>query len=66
MESRLTGIEQRLDEFLEDDYLDRYDRLQLAQFYVYLNLLASILGSLNSCREALVALDWQQLGETRF
>ena len=66
VKSRLTGIEQRLDEFLEDDYLDRYDRLQLAQFYIYLNLLASIMGSLNACREALVALDWQQLGETRF
>jgi hypothetical protein len=60
------GTRQRLDEFLGNDYLHRYDRLQLAQFYVYLNLQASILASIQACREAQAALDWQQLGDTRF
>jgi hypothetical protein len=62
----LVGTRQRLDEFLGNDYLHRYDRLQLAQFYVYLNLQASILASIQACREAQAALDWQQLGDTRF
>ncbi len=62
----LVGTRQRLDEFLGNDYLHRYDRLQLAQFYVYLNLQASILTSIQACRKAQAALDWQQLGDTRF
>lgn len=64
--SRLTDIEERLDELLGDDYLDRYDPHQLAQFYVYLNLQASIFYSLDACREAQHALDWQRMGESRF
>jgi hypothetical protein len=66
VEASLVGTQQRLDELLGNDYLHRYDRLQLAQFYVYLNLQASILVSIQSCREAQAALDWQQLGDTRF
>jgi hypothetical protein len=66
VEASLVGTRQRLDEFLGNDYLHRYDRLQLAQFYVYLNLQASILASIEACREAQAALDWQQLGDTRF
>lgn len=66
VEASLVGTRQRLDEFLGNDYLHRYDRLQLAQFYVYLNLQASILASIQACREAQAALDWQQLGDTRF
>ena len=66
VKASLVGTQQRLDEFLGNDYLQRYDRLQLAQFYVYLNLQASILASIQACREAQAALDWQQLGDTRF
>jgi hypothetical protein len=66
VKASLVGTRQRLDEFLGNDYLHRYDRLQLAQFYVYLNLQASILASIQACREAQAALDWQQLGDTRF
>ena len=60
------GVEARLDELLGDDYLQRYDQRQLAQFYVYLNLQASILASIQACSDAQAALDWQQLGETKF
>lgn len=63
LRSRLTDIEERLDELLGDDYLDRYDPHQLAQFYVYLNLQASIFFNLDACREAQHALDWQRMGE---
>lgn len=66
LRSRLTDIEERLDELLGDDYLDRYDPHQLAQFYVYLNLQASIFFNLDACREAQHALDWQRMGESRF
>jgi hypothetical protein len=62
----LTGIEAQLNELLGDDYLDRYDSHELAQFYVYLHLHASIFESMQACREAQQALDWQRLGETRF
>ena len=66
LQSSLTGIEAQLDELLGDDYLDRYDSHELAQFYVYLHLHASIFESMQACREAQQALDWQRLGETRF
>jgi hypothetical protein len=38
----------------------------MANFYVYINLQASIVASIDQCREALIALDWNQLRETRF
>jgi uncharacterized membrane protein YgaE (UPF0421/DUF939 family) len=59
-------IETRLDQLLGDDYLERYDAHQIAQFYVYLNLQASILDSIEACRDAQQAIDWPRLGETRF
>ena len=64
--ARLRGINERLSEFLGDNYLDRYGIQQVAQFYVYLNLQASILSSLQACLDAQQALDWQQLKETKF
>lgn len=64
--SSLTNIESQLDELLGEDYLEKYEGRQLAQFYVYLNLQASILSSIQACREAQAALDWRQLGNTRF
>jgi fusaric acid resistance family protein len=66
LESNVTNIEKRLDELLGDDYLDRYDPHELAQFYVYLNLLASIFLCLAACRQAHEAVDWRRMGETRF
>ena len=66
MRSSLAGIQEQLDELLGDDYLDRYHPHELAQFYVYLNLQASIYDSIEACRKAQLALDWQRLGETRF
>jgi len=63
---QLVGTEERLDKYLGEDYLDRYTPTQLAQFYVYLSLQASILAALDACREAQQKLDWEQLGETRF
>jgi len=64
--ARLRGINERLGEFLGESYLDRYGTQQVAQFYVYLNLQASILSSLQACLDAQQALDWQQLKETKF
>jgi hypothetical protein len=66
VQANVADIEARLDELLGDDYLDRYDSHELAQFYVYLNLQASIYWSLLACGEAQQALDWQRMGETRF
>ena len=63
---QLVGIEGRLGEHLGNDYLERYEPAQIAQFYVYLNLQASILASLNACMQAQRNLDWEQLGDTRF
>jgi hypothetical protein len=62
----LNNIEAGLDELLGDDFLSRYGTRELAQFYIYLNLQASIFASLAACAEAQQALDWQRLGETRF
>ncbi|CAA0111915.1 Uncharacterised protein [Halioglobus japonicus] len=66
LEANVTNIEARLDELLGDDYLDRYDPHELAQFYIYLNLHASIFLCLVACRQAQEAIDWRRMGETRF
>ncbi len=63
---RLTGIEQRLDDFLGERPAEKHDRSALAQFYVYLNQQAAIRAGIEGCRQAQQALDWSQLQETRF
>lgn len=66
LREQLGGLKSRLDELLGPDYLGRYDHAQLAQFYVYLNLQASVLDCLENCRRASKAIDWQALATTRF
>ncbi len=63
---RLADIEQRLDEHLGPDYLQRYRPADIAGFYIHLALHASILSSLYACLEAQQAIDWTQLREARF
>ena len=63
---RLTGIEQRLDDFLGDRPAENHDLGALARFYVYLNQQAAIHAGIEGCRQAQQALDWPQLQETRF
>ena len=60
------NIESRLGEFLGEGYLDTYDRKDLTEFYLYINLQASILAALVQCRESLEELDWDQLQGQRF
>ncbi len=62
----LSTIEQRLDEHLGTDYQDRHGRHELAQFYIYLSLQASIVSSLYACLEAQNEVDWSLLGKARF
>ena len=62
----LGSIEQRLGELLGDDYLHRYDKRQLGEFYLYLNLQASIGVGIVQCRNAVEALDWKQLQGNSF
>jgi uncharacterized membrane protein YccC len=62
----LADIEQRLDEHLGSDSLQRFQPSELAQFYVYLNLQVSIQAGLHACREAQNKLDLEQLRYARF
>jgi hypothetical protein len=66
IQSDLASVEEQLTELLGEDGMERYDPHEVAQFYVYLNLQASIYESINACRKAQSAVDWQKLGETRF
>ena len=66
LRSAHTGVEARLDELLGEDYLEKYDARVLAQFYVYLNLHASILESIVACMETQRKLDRRRLAESRF
>jgi hypothetical protein len=59
-------IESRLGEFLGGDYLNTYDRKELTEFYLYINLQASLLAGIVQCRDSLEALDWHQLQEKKF
>ena len=60
------STEARLRDFLGGDYLKIYDRNELTEFYLYINLQASILVGIIQCRDALEALDWEQLQGEKF
>ncbi len=60
------STEARLRGFLGRDYLKIYDRNELTEFYLYINLQASILAGIVQCRNALEALDWEQLQGKKF
>jgi hypothetical protein len=62
----LIGVREGLDELRRKDNPLGADLRELAQFYVYLNLQASILQSIGSCHEAQQAMDWEQLTQARF
>ena len=70
----LWQVEEQLRAFLDRDGGDvataaqagDYNRQEMADFYVYINLQASIVAGIDQCRKALTALDWKQLRETRF
>jgi uncharacterized membrane protein YgaE (UPF0421/DUF939 family) len=71
--TRLGDIDSRLSHFLasadivtSEGLSPQYGEEHLAEFYLYLNLHSSILGSVNQCQQAAAALDWQQLQESRF
>ena len=66
VEAGMADIEGKLDQYLTEERAANCDQEQLAQFYVFLNLQASILDSISNCRNAQQALDWHQLAETRF
>lgn len=51
----------RLEERFVEDYLDTYSKADLARFYLFVNLQASILAGIVKCRASLDQLDWQQL-----
>jgi len=63
----LEQVEEQLGEFLERNSDTPGDRQKdMANFYLYINLQASLLASLNHCRECLVDINWPQLAEKRF
>ena len=70
----LRQVEEQLRAFLDRkvggeaiaEQAGNYNRQEMADFYVYINLQASIVASIDQCRGALMALDWRQLRETRF
>jgi uncharacterized membrane protein YccC len=66
IETTLMGVGDRLDVLRQEKELQNYEREELAQFFIYLNLQHSILSTIRSCYDARQALDWEQLMETRF
>ena len=60
------GVSERLDELRGEKELQKYERAELAQFFVYLNLRHSTLSSIQACYDAMQALDWKQLAGKRF
>jgi hypothetical protein len=66
IEQRLQSTRERLDALRDPQQLAQHDRAELAQFFVYINLQASLLNSLHQCREAMQAIDWQQFAQARF
>jgi uncharacterized membrane protein YgaE (UPF0421/DUF939 family) len=66
VEERVTRLRERLDTLREVPASGQVERTELAQFFVYLNLQATVLNCLQACREAREALPWDQLAGSRF
>jgi uncharacterized membrane protein YgaE (UPF0421/DUF939 family) len=66
VDARLLDVRERLDDLRQAQQLEKYERAELAQFFVYLNLQVSVLTSIRACQQARQALDWQQLAGSRF
>ena len=59
-------IQSRLSNFLGENYLQNYSGAELTEFYLYVNLQASILTGIVQCANTLQALDWEQLRGNKF
>ncbi|MCB1847492.1 MAG: hypothetical protein KDI04_08935, partial [Halieaceae bacterium] len=66
VEERVASLRELLDSLRELPARSRVERAELAQFFVYLNLQASVLACLQACRDAREALPWRQLAGSRF
>lgn len=66
IEERLAGMRELLNSLRELPSPSQVERAELAQFFVYINLQASVLRCLHACREARASLRWQQLAGSRF
>lgn len=66
VESALVEVNEKLNALRQEQELQKYERQELAQFFIYLNLQQSILSSIRACYDARRKLDWDQLAETRF
>ena len=66
VEEHLAGLRDMLDGLRRLPAPQQVQRTELAQYFVYLNLQASVLACLHTCREARAALPWAQLAGSRF
>jgi hypothetical protein len=66
VETRLMDLKERLDNLRLEQELQKYERAELAQFFIYINLQQSVLNNIRACYDARQALDWEQLARTRF
>lgn len=62
----LQAAKDKLDYLLRQTDVERYSQKELADFYIFLNLYASIYRNLAACRDTAAALDWQQLRGHKF
>ncbi|MEH6569741.1 MAG: FUSC family protein [Halioglobus sp.] len=69
---KLQNVEEILSEFLDgkgktnSDVDALYSDHEMAEYYLYINLQASILSTIEKSKESLVGLNWQQLQDTKF
>jgi hypothetical protein len=59
-------VESELNQLFQDVDSDSLSEQDIAYFYMQLNQLALFWHSLAACEKAMQAIDWQQLGESRF
>jgi uncharacterized membrane protein YgaE (UPF0421/DUF939 family) len=66
VEERVASLGELLKSLRELPVSGEVERAELAQFFVYLNLQATVLACLHACREAREALPWKELTGKRF
>lgn len=66
IESAMSSVDEQLATMRDENILEQYERDEIADFFVYLNLQHAILVSLQRCFQAKEDIDWDELQRARF
>ncbi|MEM1154977.1 MAG: FUSC family protein [Pseudomonadota bacterium] len=66
IERAMSSVDEQLATLRDENVLEQYERREIGDFFVYLNLQHAILVSLQRCFKAQEEIDWDELQRARF